>query len=342
MVSNQFTNKGPILVTGGAGYIGGQTVLCLLDAGATVVVVDNLSTGRKQRFHDQTEFYEGDAGDQVFMEEVLKRNNIKSILHFAGSIRVDESIADPLKYYENNTAVSSRLIAAAVRVGVERIIFSSTAAVYGQVEDEKPVLEDTKAAPLNPYGWSKLFTERTLTAVSAATGLQIGILRYFNVAGADIELRHGQFLDNPVHLIGRAITAAIGKAEPLEIYGNKLSTPDGTGVRDYIHVFDLAEAHLAALTYLLDNKGDLLLNLGYGSGHSVIEVLESLKRVTGKPVPHKIAPARAGEAASVIADVSLLRRSLNWSPAYNELDVITQSAYEWILHLQQTGTKCPS
>lgn len=335
MFIDQSQGLGSVLVTGGAGYIGGQTVLCLIDAGASVVVVDDLSTGRKQSFHEQTIFYEADVGNQAFMEEVLARHKIKSILHFAGSIRVDESIADPLKYYKNNTEYSRRLISAASTTGVERVIFSSTAAVYGEVKNEIPVTESSQAAPLNPYGWSKLLTEQTLRAVSLANNLQIGILRYFNVAGADPKLRHGQYLENPAHLIGRAINAAIGLAEPLEIYGSKLSTPDGTGVRDYIHVFDLAQAHLAALAYLLGSPGDLLLNLGYGTGHSVMDVLRSLKRVTGIEVPHKFAAARMGEAASVVADVSLLQQTLDWSPVYNELDVIIQSAYDWMCSLQR-------
>lgn len=335
LLNDQLQGLGPVLVTGGAGYIGGQTVLCLIDAGVSVVVVDNLSTGRKQAFHDQTNFYEGNIGNQAFMAEVLARHDIKSILHFAGSIRVDVSIANPLKYYENNTEYSRRLISAAVDADVERIIFSSTAAVYGEVKDDSPVTESHKAAPLNPYGWSKLMTEQTLRAVSTAKNLQIGILRYFNVAGADPQLRHGQYLENPVHLIGRAINAGLGLATPLEIYGNKLATPDGTGVRDYIHVFDLAQAHLASLAYLCRGQGNLLLNLGYGTGHSVMEVLDSIQRVTGFEVPHKLAAARTGEAASVVADVSLLHQTLDWSPAYDELDIITQSAYSWMTRMPQ-------
>jgi len=329
LVEKPSTQLGPVLVTGGAGYIGGQTVLCLLDAGAPVVVIDNLSTGNKRPFHDKTAFYTGDVGDQALVEQVLKTHNIKSVLHFAGSIRVDESIADPLKYYQNNTEASRRLISAAIVAGVVRIVFSSTAAVYGNIKTNEPVHESASTEPLNPYGWSKLFTEKTLGSVCAAHGIQTGILRYFNVAGADARLRHGQYQANPVHLIGRAINAAIGRAGTLEIYGNNLATPDGTGVRDYIHVQDLAEVHVAALKHMIEQQDNLLLNLGYGTGHSVIDVIKSIERVAGKEVPHQYVKAREGEAASVIADASLLNQTLGWTPKFNELDVIVRSAYDW-------------
>ena len=322
-------SDGPILVTGGAGYIGGQAVLCLLDNDVEVVVIDNLSTGRRHAFHDRTVFYEMDIHDQGSVEDVILRHNIKSILHFAGSIRVDESIEKPLKYYDNNTDASRRLIAACVNVGVEQFIFSSTAAVYGEVIGDDPVTETAITQPLNPYGWSKLFTERTLRDVSAAHGIKFGILRYFNVAGADAALRHGQYLDNPVHLIGRAIDAMHGKAGPLEVFGNNLPTPDGTGVRDYIHVSDLAQAHLAVLKYLIEFDDNLLLNLGYGSGHSVLDVINCLETVSGKSVPYKFVSARKGEAASVVADVSSLHNKMDWQPEYNDLNIIIQSALLW-------------
>jgi UDP-glucose 4-epimerase len=321
--------EGPILVTGGAGYIGGQTVLCLLDLGVETIVLDDLSTGRIHPFHDKTKFYEGKVHDQLLVEDILRRHKINSILHFAGSIKVDESIADPLKYYDNNTDGSRRLIAAAVNTDVKRFIFSSTAAVYGNVVGNKQVSEDAIVSPLNPYGWSKLFTEKTLQDVAQAHGLQYGILRYFNVAGADPALRHGQYLENPVHLIGRAIDAMRGKGGPLRIFGENLPTPDGTGVRDYIHVSDLAEAHLAALRHLSHSPDSLLVNLGYGTGSSVLEVVRCLEQVSGKAVPHEFVASREGEAASVVADISRLGNTLKWQPKFNNIEEIVRSALAW-------------
>jgi len=323
--------KGPVLVTGGAGYIGGQTVLCLLDEDIEVVVLDNLSAGRKRPFHDKTIFYEGSVQDQKQVEDILLRHEIQSILHFAGSIRVDESIENPLKYYENNTDASRKLISAAINAGVARIIFSSTAAVYGAVANSAPVVESAETSPLNPYGWSKLFTERALHDVFAAHGLQFGILRYFNVAGADLKQRHGQFGDNPVHLIGRAMEAMLGRAGPLEVFGTNLPTPDGTGVRDYIHVTDLAEAHIAILGFLQMHRDNIKVNLGYGHGYSVLEVVQCLKKISGREVPYRYVEARAGEAPSVVANVSHLHHNVNWRPKYDDLSVILKSALDWIL-----------
>jgi len=320
---------GPVLVTGGAGYIGGQTVLCLLDMGIDVVVLDDLSTGRRLPFHEHACFYHGRVQDQALVEKILREHHVKSVLHFAGSIKVDESIADPLKYYENNTEGSRCLIEAAVNTAVECFIFSSTAAVYGQVSSDGPVTEETDVLPLNPYGWSKLFTERALKDVSKAKGLQYGILRYFNVAGADPSLRHGQYLENPVHLIGRAIDAMTGKASPLSIFGDDLPTPDGTGVRDYIHVYDLAQAHLAALAFLNSTNDNLHVNLGYGRGHSVREVVKCLEEVSAISVPHNVVAAREGEAPSVVADISRVQKTLKWQPQYDNLHEIIQSALNW-------------
>jgi len=321
--------EGPVLVTGGAGYIGGQTVLCLLDLGVDVVVIDDFSTGEYRPYLDRTHFYEARVHDRPFMETVLKRHDVKSVLHFAGSIQVAESIENPLKYYENNTDGSRLLLAAAVNANVKRFIFSSTAAVYGTVKNSEPVAESVDAAPLNPYGWSKFFTERTLRDVAAAHPLQYGILRYFNVAGADTELRHGQFLDNPVHLIGRSIDAMCGRAGPLQVYGNSLPTPDGTGVRDYIHVCDLALAHLAVLAELEKTDNNFLLNLGYGRGHSVLDVVRCIEKHSGEKVPFEFAEARAGEAPSVVADITRLGNTLDWQPEHADLDDIVRSALAW-------------
>lgn len=330
-------NIGPVLVTGGAGYIGGQTVLCLLDQGIEVVVLDDLSTGRIHPFHKETTFYEGRVHDQPLVEKILNHHSIKSVLHFAGSIKVDESIENPLKYYSNNTEGSRCLIAAAVNSGVERFLFSSTAAIYGNVTNGSAVSEETQAEPLNPYGWSKLFTEHTLQDVAAAHGIQYGILRYFNVAGADPEMRHGQYLEKPAHLIGRAIDAARGKAGPLEIFGQNLPTPDGTGVRDYIHVFDLARAHIDVLDHISTSKNSLLVNLGYGVGYSVLDVIRCIEEVTEIDVPHKFVAAREGEAPSVVADVTKIHRTVNWVPKYNNLNDIIKSSWQWVQELDRVS-----
>lgn len=319
----------PVLVTGGAGFIGGQTVLCLLDAGIEVVVLDDLSTGSFRSFHKNTEFYEGKIHDQALVKSILSKHGIRSVLHFAGSIKVDESIENPLKYYHNNTEGSRCLIETATEEGVENIVFSSTAAVYGNAEAGKPVDENLQVNPLNPYGWSKLFTERTLRDVYAAGGPKYAILRYFNVAGADPMQRHGQFTEKPSHLIGRALDAVLGRLEKLHVFGNDLPTHDGTGVRDYIHVKDLADAHLVALSYLQKGNNPVLTNLGYGRGYSVLEVIKAVENVVGKPVPYEFVAKREGEAPSVVASTQKLAKLLKWTPKHNALEKIIHDAYLW-------------
>ncbi len=322
------TNPGPVLVTGGAGYIGGHAVLALQDAGIEVCVVDDLSTGKRQAFHDTVHFYEGRIHNQDLVSQIIKRHGIRSILHFAGSIKVDESVSNPLKYYENNTEGSRNLIEVAVAEKVEQFIFSSTAAVYGETDDE-PVRESAVPVPLNPYGASKLFTEQQLKDVCAVSNMQYGIFRYFNVAGADPDLRHGQFLENPTHLIGRAIDATLGKSSPLTIFGRSLPTVDGTGVRDYIHVSDVVDAHLTLLTHMKTTGGSFLLNLGYGRGSSVLDVVTALEKEIGQKVPHEFGPPRAGEAPSVIADICRLNSELDWQPKYAKLEQLLRSSYSW-------------
>lgn len=320
--------KGPVLVTGGAGYIGGQTVLALLDAGVEVCVVDDLSTGTLRPFHTDVAFYEGAIHDRRLLDAVFSKHDITAILHFAGSIKVDESVTNPLKYYHNNTEGSRVLIDAAVHHDISNFIFSSTAAVYGITGDE-PVSEMAVPHPLNPYGWSKLFTEQQLRDACSVSAMNYGIFRYFNVAGADPELRHGQFLEKPTHLIGRAIDALLDRAPALQVFGNDLPTPDGTGVRDYIHVYDVATAHLALLASMQSSGQSRLLNLGYGVGSSVLEVISAISAEAGKPVPYEFGTLRAGEAPSVVADISSLQESLDWVPKYNNLSQMTASAYNW-------------
>ncbi|NVJ98144.1 MAG: UDP-glucose 4-epimerase GalE [Alphaproteobacteria bacterium] len=318
-----------VLVTGGAGYIGGQTVLCLLDYGFEVCVLDDLSTGRRLPMHDATHFYEGKVQNKALVEDIIKRHDVGAVLHFAGSIKVDESVSNPLKYYSNNTDASRLLLEAVVGSGVNVFIFSSTAAVYGAT-GESPVDEDWPASPLNPYGWSKLFTERQLMDVAAASNLKYGIFRYFNVAGADTQLRHGQYLERPAHLIGRAIDALLGNADPITVFGNNLPTHDGTGVRDYIHVCDVADAHVALLKYLLAEETESrLFNLGYGRGYSVLDVFDNLLSISGLPVPYSWGAPRAGEAPSVIANSDALKVELGWCPKHDDLTEIVKSAYDW-------------
>jgi len=318
----------PVLVTGGAGYIGGHAVLALQDAGVEVCVLDDLSTGKVHSFHETVHFYEGSVHNQPLVDEIIERHNIKSILHFAGSIKVDESVVNPLKYYENNTEGSRNLIESAVRGGVENFIFSSTAAVYGETGDE-PVSESAVPLPLNPYGSSKLFTEQQLKDVCVVSKMNYGIFRYFNVAGADPQMRHGQFLENPTHLIGRAIDAMLGKTEPLTVFGRELPTVDGTGVRDYIHVSDVAEAHLSLLNHMIKNKNSFLMNLGYGRGSSVLDVISELETQTGNRVPYQYGAPRSGEAPLVIADIALLQKQLKWQPKYATLAQLLSSSYNW-------------
>lgn len=324
----KLANKAPVLVTGGAGYIGGHTVLALQDAGVEVCVIDDLSTGKIQPFHNEVHFYEGRIHNQSLVSEIIKRHRVKSILHFAGSIKVDESVLNPLKYYENNTEGSRNLIEVAVDESVENFIFSSTAAVYGETGD-KPVNEDAIPLPLNPYGSSKLFTEQQLKDICAISKMNFGIFRYFNVAGADPGMRHGQFLKNPTHLIGRSIDAMLGKTEPLTVFGRTLPTADGTGVRDYIHVSDVADAHLALLNHMINTEKSFMFNLGYGRGSSVLDVITGLESETGKRVPYEYGPPRVGEAPSVIADISRLKNQLEWQPKYATLAQLLSSSYSW-------------
>ena len=319
----------PILVTGGAGYIGSHAVLALLDAGWPVVVLDNLVTGFRDAVDPRATFVEGAVEDAALVGPLLTRHGIGAILHFAGSIIVPESVADPLKYYRNNTAASRALIESAVTAGVRHVVFSSTAAVYGVPSDE-PVTEDYPTQPANPYGLSKLMTEWMLRDVAAAHPFNYCALRYFNVAGADPAGRAGQSTAGATNLIKVACEAAAGKRPALEVFGTDWPTPDGTGVRDFIHVSDLAAAHLLALEALIAAPADShVLNCGYGHGASVLEVIAAVERATGRPLPHRFCPRRAGDIAMMVADSRALQTRFGWQPRHDDLNRIVSDALAW-------------
>ncbi len=326
--------KLPVLVTGGAGYIGSHAVLALRDSGWPVAVIDDLSNGTRDVVPDDVAFFEGSIADRNLVSRILGEQRIGAILHFAGSIVVPESVEKPLEYYANNTLASHALISAAVAAGVRHIVFSSTAAVYGAPE-RVPIDEGDPKLPINPYGASKLMTERMLADTAAAHPLNYAALRYFNVAGADPERRAGQIGKGSTHLIKVAVEAAIGKRSHVDVYGTDYPTPDGTCVRDYIHVSDLAAAHVAALERLIERPdGNLVLNCGYGHGLSVLEVLDALDRVSGEPVRREIKPRRAGDPPLLVASNRALTQTLEWSPRFVDIDTIVTDALEWERVLQ--------
>lgn len=321
--------KPSVLVTGGAGYIGSHAVLALRDAGWPVAVVDNLVTGFRFAVPDGVPFYEGDIEDAELLARIFAEQGTRAIMHFAGSVVVPESVENPLKYYHNNTAKSRALIDAAVKAGVPHFIFSSTAATYGMPEVEA-VREDTPQRPINPYGWSKLMTEQMLGDVAAAHPMNFCALRYFNVAGADPQARTGQSTAGATHLIKVAVEAALGKRSHVGVFGTDFDTPDGTGVRDYIHVSDLAAAHVLALEALIEQpERSLTMNCGYGRGFSVLEVLDAVDRVTNMTIERRFEGRRAGDPASLISDPSRIRATLPWEPQHADLDAIIQHALAW-------------
>jgi UDP-glucose 4-epimerase len=318
----------PILVTGGAGYIGSHMVLELLDAGEKVVVLDDLSTGFASAVPDGATFIRGDAGDPALVLRLIAEHAINAIAHFAAKIVVSESVSDPLGYYLGNTVKSRNLIEAAVRGGVRHIIFSSTAAVYGNPRTN-PVGEDAPLDPLSPYGRSKLMTEWMLEDAGRAHDLRHISLRYFNVAGADPQGRAGQSTARASHLIKAAVQAALGARPHLEVFGTDYPTEDGSCLRDYIQVTDLARAHLAALAHLRDEGESLTLNCGYGSGFSVLEVVEMVKRVSERDFEVRLAPRRPGDPAAIIAKAGRIRAELGWIPRYDNLREIVSQALAW-------------
>ncbi|MGN6499895.1 MAG: UDP-glucose 4-epimerase GalE [Tsuneonella sp.] len=327
--------KVPVLVTGGAGYIGSHAVLALKDAGWPVAVIDNLTTGFRFAVPEGVPLYEGDIADAGLLARIFAEEGIQAVMHFAGSIVVPESVENPLAYYENNTVKSRALIAAAVKAGVPHFIFSSTAATYG-IPEVSPVTEDTPRRPINPYGWSKLMTEQMLADTAAAHPLNYCALRYFNVAGADPQGRSGQSTAGATHLIKVAVEAALGKREHVSVFGTDYDTPDGTGVRDYIHVSDLAAAHVLALEALIaEPKHSLTMNCGYGRGFSVMEVLDAVDRVTNRKLDRRIEGRRAGDPDALISDPSRIRAALPWEPRHSDLDIIVRHALAWERRLSE-------
>jgi UDP-glucose 4-epimerase len=317
-----------VLVTGGAGYIGSHMVYALIAAGERVVVLDNLSTGFDWAIAEGVPLVRGETGDQTLVAELIRQHGIESIIHFAASIVVPDSVSDPLGYYKNNTVNSRALIECAVKGGVKHFIFSSTAAVYGNPA-RVPVTEDDLTAPMSPYGSSKLMTEIMLRDAGLAHGLAHVILRYFNVAGADPELRTGQSTKGATHLIKVAVETALGRRGKMDVFGTGYPTPDGTCVRDYIHVSDLVQAHLDGLRYLRGGGASVTANCGYGRGYSVREVIDAVKRVSGVDFRVDVSGPRAGDPAQIIASSERARAVLGWRPQRDDLATIVGHALAW-------------
>ncbi len=325
-----------ILVTGGAGYIGSHMVHALMDIGEDVVVLDNLSTGFRFLIPATVPIVVGSTGDRELVAKLIETHRVTAIVHFAASIVVPDSVRDPLGYYRNNTMNTCLLLQAAVASGVRHFIFSSTAAVYGNPE-HSPVREDVVTHPISPYGSSKLMSEIMLHDTARAHDLRFVVLRYFNVAGADPQQRTGQSTAGATHLIKVACETALGKRPKIEVYGSDYPTPDGTCIRDYIHVSDLVRAHSAALAYLRRGGASVTFNCGYGHGASVLDVLAAVKRVSGRDFPVEVADRRPGDPAALVADVGRIRRKLDWQPQFDDLDTIVGHALAWERRLMSSG-----
>ena len=323
-----------ILITGGAGYIGSHMTHHLVEAGEKIVVLDNLSTGVEKNLPKGITFIRGDIADQALVSKLIEAHGIDSVIHFAGSVVVPESVEKPLDYYANNTSGARNLIETCVRHGVPNFIFSSTAAVYGS-PPVIPVSEEGPTIPLSPYGRSKLMTEWMLQDIAEAHPIRFGILRYFNVAGADPKGRTGQSTPRATHLIKRACQVATGQAPHLTIFGTDYDTPDGTGVRDYIHVSDLVDIHHRVLAHLRETSQSLLINCGYGRGFSVREVVATVARIAGQTLPIEEAPRRPGDLASVVANTAKLSKTLGWKAKYDDLDTIVTTALNWEMQLKK-------
>jgi UDP-glucose 4-epimerase len=314
-----------ILVTGGAGYIGSHMVHALADAGESVVVLDNLSTGFREAIPGGIQLFVGDTGDQNLVSAIMKACDVDAVIHFAASIVVPDSVRDPLGYYRNNTANARALIEAAVQNGVKHFIFSSTAAVYGNPADV-PVTEESPTVPMSPYGTSKLMFERCLHWYHRAYGMRAVCLRYFNAAGATAE--HGEDRPDETHLIPHLLDVVAGKRDAVDVFGTDYPTADGTCVRDYVHVADIARAHLAALAHI-DRLGFECFNVGSESGYSVLEVLRATESVAGRPIPRRVVRRRPGDPAVLVATASKLARALDWAPRQSSLDFIISTAWQW-------------
>jgi len=317
-----------ILVTGGAGYIGSHMVYELVDAGESVTVLDNLSTGFRYLIPATVQFVSGSTGDRALVGEIVARQNVTAIIHFAASIVVPDSVSDPLGYYSNNTMNTCALLDTAIKAGVRQFIFSSTAAVYGMA-DAVPVRENAPTVPISPYGTSKLMSEIMLHDASKAHGLRFVILRYFNVAGADPNMRTGQATPAATHLIKVACETAIGKRPKMDVFGTDYPTPDGTCIRDYIHVTDLVQAHSAALGHLRSGGASATFNCGYGRGASVLEVIDAVRRASGRDFPVEVSGRRPGDPPALVANADRIRATLPWRPRFQNLDTIVSHALAW-------------
>jgi UDP-glucose 4-epimerase len=323
------SDKLTVMVTGGAGYIGSHAVLTLLESGHRPVVIDNLVTGFRWAIPDDVAFFEGNIADSQLVSRIIENEAVDAVMHFAGSVVVPESVVDPLKYYSNNTANTRALIESLITTGVRHMIFSSTAATYG-IPESSPVREDMPTLPINPYGTSKLMTEMMLRDVAVAHDFNYCALRYFNVAGADPKGRSGQSTVGATHLIKIAVEAALGKRDSVSVFGTDYATDDGTGVRDYIHVADLAAAHVIALEALVaDPATSHTLNCGYGHGYSVMQVLDAVDRVTNNKLVRKLEGRRAGDPDALISDNRAIIERFGWQPKYNDLDTIVKHALAW-------------
>jgi UDP-glucose 4-epimerase len=328
-MSSTDAHRPTVLVTGGAGYIGSHAVLALADRGWPVIVLDDLSNGSAQAVPDGVPLVTGKAGDAALLATVFADYRVGAIMHFAGSIVVPESVERPLDYFANNTLTSHALIGAAVAAGVPHIVFSSTAAVYGAPE-RVPIEEGDPKLPINPYGASKMMTERMLADCSAAYGFNHAALRYFNVAGADPQLRSGQRGKGATHLLKIACEAAVGKRPEIAVFGTDYPTPDGTCIRDYVHVSDLADAHVRVLERLIEEpRRNLVMNCGYGQGYSVLEMLDALDRVNGSAVPRVMGERRAGDPPQLVASNRALVETLGWKPRFADVDTIVGHALAW-------------
>ena len=317
-----------VLITGGAGYIGSHMVHELVDAGESVVVLDNLSTGFRFLIPNSVPFIAGNTGDRTLVGEIIAHHRVNAIIHFAASIVVPDSVADPLGYYGNNTMNTCALLDVAIKAGIREFIFSSTAAVYGNAR-EVPVRENAPTVPISPYGTSKLMSEIMLHDAGKAHGLRFVILRYFNVAGADPKLRTGQATPAATHLIKIACETAIGRRPKMSVFGTDYPTPDGTCVRDYIHVSDLALAHSAALAHLRNGGASATFNCGYGHGASVLEVIDAVRRASGRDFPVEVSGRRAGDPPALVANVERIHATLPWRPRFQNLDTIVAHALGW-------------